>query len=73
MRQVRINVHDKQTNIIRKEQNEKDILMINNVFSEWKTKQWDMNVDLSHDSWAVWLIDRKSGKKELVRIVRRSN
>ena len=73
MRWVRINVHDKRTNIIRKEQNEKDVFMINNVFLEWKTKWWETNVDLSHDSQAVWLIDRESGKKEPVRMVRRFN
>ena len=44
------------------------------IMSFWSEKQNDeTNVDLSYDSQAVWLIDRESGEKEPVRIVRRSN
>jgi len=50
MKIVRINIHDKRTDIVRKKRNEKNILVVNYVFTKRKTEQRKMNVDISYDS-----------------------
>jgi len=73
MRIVRINVYDERTDIVRKKRNEKNILVVNYVFTKQKIERRKTNVDISHDSWGVQLANRKSSEGELVRVVRSPN
>ena len=73
MRRVRVNIHDERTDVVAKERNEKNISMINYVSAKWKLKRGKMNVNISHSSWGVQLINRRSGKGEPVRMIESSN
>ena len=73
MRWVRVDIYNIQINIVRKERDKKNVLMINNVLLEWKMKREKTNVDIGYDSWVIWLVDRMSDKREPVRMVGRSD
>ena len=73
MKNVRINVHNKRTDIVGKERNEKNISMVNYVSIKRKLKREKMNVNVSHDSWEVRLSNRRSNKGELVRVMESPN
>ena len=73
MRWVRVDIYNIQINIVRKERDKKNVLMINNILLEWKMKREKTNVDIGYDSWVIWLVDRVSNKREPVRMVGRSD
>ena len=69
MRSIRINVYDKRTNVVDKERNEKDISVVNYVSMKQESKREKTNVNIYHNSWEVWLSNRRSSKEEPVRII----
>jgi len=50
VRGVRINVHDKRTDVVIKERDEKNISVVNYISTKRKTKRGKTNVDISHNS-----------------------
>ena len=69
MRRIRVNVHDPKIVIIVKEGNEKNVLVINNVFAKWKSKRWKSDIYIYDDSREVIHQIGFSSKGKLVCVV----
>ena len=73
MRSVRINVHDKRTDVVDKERNKKDISVVNYISTKQESKREKTNVNICHNSWRVQLSNRMSSKGEPVRMMENPN
>jgi len=53
MKNIRVNVHDEETNIVRKERNSKNVPVINNISAKGKSKMRKSAVYVGYNSWVV--------------------